>query len=342
MPSFNEKMSIQCRKCGDTVSTDTWIPGYTDKCPNCGNMLYLEDAGKKFKKPCPFCREKIPVDAIKCPKCQSSLDRLTIAKHAAPFLDCLFDENQSNSSKGAAAESLVAWIGHDVVLAVITILGVVVPSGYLDTPEKRFMQIKEFGLQDFVKYSPNLKNWIGQYEESNNLEDKEPINMLTNKVAVFISYSWDDENHKLWVRNLAERLINDGIQTTIDCYDLKPGDDLRVFVEEGVRNATHILCICTPNYVNKANNRNSGVGEETYHLTSKFFEKHREGKRFIPLVRASIPDANTKSVPDYLANLIYIDFTDDTLFDQTYNTLIRLVYEEPELKKPPLGQKPIL
>jgi hypothetical protein len=306
----------------------------------------VEDAGKKFKKPCPFCREKIPVDAIKCPKCQSSLDRLTIVKHAAPFLDCLFDENQSTSSKSAAAESLVAWVGQDAVVSVVTILALMrtsnVPSDFLDTPKLRYMQIKEFGLQDFVKYTPHLRNWIGQYDEIKNPEDKETTNMSTKKVAVFISYSWDNENHKLWVRNLADRLISDRIETTIDCYDLKPGKDLRVFVEEGVRNATHILCICTPNYVRKANNRDTGVGEETYHLTSRFFGKHREGKEFIPLVRVSNPEPKIKLVPDYLANLIYIDFTDDTLFDQSYETLIRFLYDEPSLKKPSLGQKPIL
>jgi hypothetical protein len=346
MQYLKEKVAIQCRNCGDTVSTDIWIPGHTDKCPNCGNELYLEDAGKKFKKPCPFCREKIPVDAIKCPKCQSSLDRLTIVKHAAPFLDCIFDENQSDSAKGAAAKSLIAWVGEDAVMGIMVILRLMhatnLPSGFLETPQQRFMQIKEIGLQDFVMYSPNFRNWIGQYEESKKPEDQEATNMSTKKVMVFISYSWDDEIHKFWVRNLADRLINDGIQTTIDCYDLMPGDDVRVFVEEAVRNATHILCICTPIYVKKANNRDTGVGEETYHLTSRFFQEHREGKNFIPLVRVSIPESNMKLVPDYLANLIYIDFRDDTLFDQKYNDLIRRLYEEPKLKKPPLGQKPIL
>jgi hypothetical protein len=33
---------------------------------------------------------------------------------------------------------------------------------------------------------------------------------------VFISYSWDDEDHKRWVRDLAARLRTHGIETLLD------------------------------------------------------------------------------------------------------------------------------
>ena len=37
---------------------------------------------------------------------------------------------------------------------------------------------------------------------------------------VFISYSWEDESHKTWVKNLADKLLADGIDATVDQYDL--------------------------------------------------------------------------------------------------------------------------
>ena len=33
---------------------------------------------------------------------------------------------------------------------------------------------------------------------------------------VFISYSWEDDKHKQWVRQFADRLLSDGVNVTID------------------------------------------------------------------------------------------------------------------------------
>lgn len=43
---------------------------------------------------------------------------------------------------------------------------------------------------------------------------------------VFISYSWDNKEHKEWVYNLAVNLRSHGIDVILDQFDLRIGDDL--------------------------------------------------------------------------------------------------------------------
>ena len=43
----------------------------------------------------------------------------------------------------------------------------------------------------------------------------------------FISYSWDDDAHKEWVRQLATRLRADGVDVTLDRWDCALGDRSR-------------------------------------------------------------------------------------------------------------------
>ena len=51
----------------------------------------------------------------------------------------------------------------------------------------------------------------------------------------FISYSWDDDNHKRWVSDLATRLREDGVETILDQWHAVPGDQLPQFMEREIR-----------------------------------------------------------------------------------------------------------
>ena len=76
--------------------------------------------------------------------------------------------------------------------------------------------------------------------------------MSTEHPNVFISYSWEDDEHKEWVKGLADRLLSDGINATIDKYDLSAADRLPHFMEESISNADFVLIICTPKYKEKS------------------------------------------------------------------------------------------
>lgn len=87
--------------------------------------------------------------------------------------------------------------------------------------------------------------------------------------TAFISYSYDSEAHKAWVRTLAERLTRDGIRIVLDQWHLALGDDLPRFMEENIAEAGYVLLICTETYITKADARAGGVGYESGLLASR-------------------------------------------------------------------------
>lgn len=151
---------------------------------------------------------------------------------------------------------------------------------------------------------------------------------------VFISYSWEDVEHKEWALNLVDRLIADGIDAHIDQYELNYGDRLPQFMEQEITNADYVLIICTPNYKEKADNRKSGVGYEGHIISDEIMQGHNE-RKFIPIIRkGGIRD----SLPIYLLGKLGIDFKDDNKFEQNYKDLLATIYGT--RKKPQLGEMP--
>ena len=62
----------------------------------------------------------------------------------------------------------------------------------------------------------------------------------------FISYSWDDDFHRSWVRSLAERPRADGVDVTLDQLEAVPRDQLPAFMEGAIRENEVIVIICSP------------------------------------------------------------------------------------------------
>lgn len=166
-----------------------------------------------------------------------------------------------------------------------------------------------------------------------NTEDKD-----SQPIRVFISYSWDSEEHKDWVREFADELAANGIEIALDQYGLGIGDDRFQFMEASVRDADTVLCICTPAYVQKANGRASGVGVETSLITPQFYDRMKSAKQFIPVVRSF--DADTNATPDYLSALIYVDFQIDDQFEPRMQELLRHLHRQPKHRKPKTGSRP--
>jgi len=115
--------------------------------------------------------------------------------------------------------------------------------------------------------------------------------------SCIISYSHDSNNHKDWVRDLAERLAASGIDVDLDQWDIGAGGDLTKYMETGIRERDFVLIVCTPEYARKADLREGGVGYETAIVTGTIFDKVSSPEKFIPLLRTG----NKKdSIPSYL------------------------------------------
>lgn len=159
---------------------------------------------------------------------------------------------------------------------------------------------------------------------------------MTNPIC-FISYSWDSEAHKDWVRTLATELMNNGVNVRLDQWDARPGIDLGHFMEENIRSANFVLLVCTPNFASKANNATGGVGYEKAIITGELFHSSPDQGKFVPILR----DGDTRtSLPSYLLSKLYIDFRESALFGDSFETLLRHIFNSPKYKRPPLGSAP--
>lgn len=71
--------------------------------------------------------------------------------------------------------------------------------------------------------------------------------VIMNPTA-FVSYSWDDPDHKKWVKLLATKLRENGIESILDQWHTVPGDQLPQFMETAIRENDFVLIVCTPTY----------------------------------------------------------------------------------------------
>ena len=160
---------------------------------------------------------------------------------------------------------------------------------------------------------------------------------MENKIQspiVFISYSWEDEEHKDWAMQLVDRLIADGVDAHIDRYELALGDRLPQFMEQEITNSDYVLIICTPSYKEKADNRKSGVGYEGHIISAELMGNHNE-KKFIPIIRKG---GVRESFPIYLSGKLGIDFKDNAKFEENYKDLLATLYGKKY--KPIMGSMP--
>ncbi|MCP9772453.1 SUMF1/EgtB/PvdO family nonheme iron enzyme [Synechococcus sp. Tobar12-5m-g] len=156
--------------------------------------------------------------------------------------------------------------------------------------------------------------------------------------SVFLSYSHDSQAHKDWVRKLAEDLRSQGVDATLDQWDLRAGADLVAFMEAGIRGADRVLMVCTGTYVRKAEQRKGGAGYEGMIVTSHV-ARSTDTVKFIPLVRDNPADP---LVPDFLGPRLWLDFRDDELYAERLEDLLRELHELPRYRKPPLGRPAFL
>lgn len=151
----------------------------------------------------------------------------------------------------------------------------------------------------------------------------------------FISYSHDSQDHKKWVLDLATRLRNNGVDAILDQWDLKPGDDLPRFMEQGLIAANHVLMICTDKYVEKANSGAGGVGYEKMIVTADLL-KTIDSNKIIPLIRQS----GRHNVPTFLSSKLFLDFSRSDQLEFSFDELIRTLHNAPLYEKPTIANNP--
>ena len=183
----------------------------------------------------------------------------------------------------------------------------------------------------FTKYDVNDKNL------SLPTENNKKVDITINNPKVFISYSWDDTNHTNWVLNLANNLCKNGIVVLLDQYDLRTGRNLSHFMEDAITRSEKVLIIMTENYATKADGRKGGVGYEYSIISSDFFKHQSDNKKYIPILRGL---DKIKSIPSFLNSYVYLDMSNEHDYANSFNHLIRDIFETHKIIRPEIGKIP--
>lgn len=157
---------------------------------------------------------------------------------------------------------------------------------------------------------------------------------------VFISYSHDSGSHREGVRKLAERLIANGIDVTIDLWiNGTPDKGWPLWMTKSLKASDFVLVVCTKTYYERAmdeapdgqgNGKGQGVKWESLLFNSHIYTNDSRNKKYIPVFLA---DADIKLIPDGLRSFTYYSVDDD---DQ-YMRLYRYLTNQPEYVKPQPG-----
>jgi hypothetical protein len=152
----------------------------------------------------------------------------------------------------------------------------------------------------------------------------------TSPPKAFISYSWESDLHKQWVRGVAERLVHAGVDVTLDQWQIVPGESLTAFMEGGVRDSNFVIVVCTPTFARKADSRTGGVGYEQQIVSGDLLQGTPRSK-FIPLLRAGELHGESRALPTYFSGSVFIDFRDDAKFEASLEELFRAILERGDL-----------
>ena len=158
--------------------------------------------------------------------------------------------------------------------------------------------------------------------------------MEREATSAFISYSWDSDEHKAWVRRLAERIRGDGVDAKLDQWETAPGDQLTEFMERGVRDHDFVLIICTPKYRQRSDSREGGVGYEGDVMTAEVMTEGSQ-RKFIPVWRSG---HWKEAAPSWLAGKYRIDLSGNPYDEEQYTDLITTLQGE-RSKPPPVGSR---
>lgn len=107
--------------------------------------------------------------------------------------------------------------------------------------------------------------------------------------TVFISYSHDSPEHKDRVLALSNRLRADGVDATIDQYEVSPPEGWPVWMERQVRESDFVLIICTETYLKRAERREDpGKGHgaiwESVLTYQQIYDAGSKNEKFIPVL----------------------------------------------------------
>lgn len=146
-----------------------------------------------------------------------------------------------------------------------------------------------------------------------------------HRPIVFISYSWDCESHKNWVKRFAIDLKSKGIDVICD-QETPYGMSLLNFMKSSIYNSDRTLIIGTPEYLRRSREKGTGCQFEDYIITENIYNEVNTLK-FIPILRTGTFQT---SFPPLIARRKGLDFSIDIQYNKKLDELVRCLFRAKE------------
>ncbi len=146
-----------------------------------------------------------------------------------------------------------------------------------------------------------------------------------NKKAIFISYSWEEEEHQAWVKKFCHDLqafLGENYEVLLD-QNLPRGFSLPRFMETGLEDSEKVLIIGTPTYKKKSRTGKGVAFEHT--IISTEILNSIDTTKFYPILRKG---SFAESFPLALRGRIGDDFTNDNYYDKNLQTVVNAIIND--------------
>ena len=141
--------------------------------------------------------------------------------------------------------------------------------------------------------------------------------------VIFISYSHDSEEHKAWVKKIADDLSAlGGFEILLDQY-MPKGSSFTRFMELGLSKADKVLVIGTPQYKQKAETGKGVAFEES--IIGAEMMNDIDTTKYYPVLRAGTFET---SFPPILQGRKGDDMTDDSQYDTVIKEMVEALQNE--------------
>ena len=140
---------------------------------------------------------------------------------------------------------------------------------------------------------------------------------------VFISYAWEHDDHREWIKDLATQLRHDGVRVLLDQWEMVPGDQLPEFMAQAITQSKYVVIICTPRYKERSEAGLGGVAYEGDIMTAEVL-LNRDHRKFIPVLRRGSWE---EAAPTWLKGKFYIDLAGSPYSAEAYSDLLNTLLD---------------
>lgn len=158
---------------------------------------------------------------------------------------------------------------------------------------------------------------------------------------VFISYSYDSDEHIVWIEELVNKLRrNAGVNATIDKFLLNKTIDLDEIMIRGFKESDKIVIVLTKNYASKAEDTDGDTGVRFEARLATIITRNNALKNKLIFIKRDSSCDFKEVFPFIFQDHYAIEMSNDSDFEEKFKELYHRLWNKPFNEPVPIGENP--